>query len=179
MVNDNVEGKFSRPLWFLAYRATTLMVIHIWGPRTSTQEMINHEGQTLRFYPSLRCYIFEREIHGHDTPSQVERVWIEHLGYHSLFLGLNHPLIGHVDNGVLYGPHPQHLPFGRSGCVYIMRDRVGLARDTLADWIRLRVSNLSPPEPAIGGAFDFEHDLWGIRQTPMWIVPRLLGSRLP
>ena len=154
------------------------MWIHIWGQGSTAQETINHGDQTLKVYPSLRCYIFERQAKGSD-PTKDEWVQREHLGYFSLFLGLNHPLIGHVDN--VYGPHPQHLPLGRSGYVYISHDSLDPAvcnlLSTPADWVRLPVSKLPPPEPALAGFFGYKIEPWAIRQTPMWFVPRLIGSR--
>src|SRR4051812_12056093 len=89
----------------------------------------------------------------------------------SLFLGLNLPLIGFVNNDVMHGPHTKHVLFGRLGFVYIASDCLSFGEYMLVDWICLPVSNRSAPEHPIGGADNFSH------HASMWFVPRLLGSR--
>jgi hypothetical protein len=109
----------------------TLLLIHIRGQVSTAPETIIHNGQKLKVFPSLWCYIFEMQPRFWNGGNWVQK---EHLGDNSPFLGLNQPIIGRVDN--VYGPHPPHLPLLRSGCVYISHNSLDFA-PSQADWIRL------------------------------------------
>ena len=101
-INDDADeqGINSRRRWFLAVSHhlnldQSLIWIHIRGSLTTEEDtIISHHGQTVRVYPSLKCYVFLRPTF--DGPEEQLEEWdrIEDLGTCSIFLGLNHPLIG-------------------------------------------------------------------------------------
>jgi len=168
----------SRPRWFLALTfhnggLPKLRWIHIRGQRAPSVVKMSCDGQITSIYPYLQCYVFEREannMNNHDSVDQADWVRIENLEK-SLFLGLNHPIMGHVDEGLLAG---------RTASVYIAGDRLDVTTNVDADWVRVPLSSAMPShmELPFGGCFEYNMAaVWGSStQTPMWIVPRLLDE---
>jgi hypothetical protein len=77
----------------------------------------------------------DEEFQGPDQPSRW--VQVEDLGADSLFLGLNHPLMGNLSEDLDL--------VGKSSWVYISDDRVTLRRRAEADWIGMHISNVRQP----------------------------------
>ena len=143
------------------------------GRRTISQETIAHNGNTLKVYPSLQCYVFDRQIGHRDHLRRFSWHQLDHLRGHSLFLGINHPLFGTINSPL---PEPgQALPVWRTNCVYLAHDRLHNDAEDIHDtsyWVRLHVGGVQP-QNSIGGYIEFNEEAIDMTQTAMWLVPRL------
>ena len=150
VINDDgdadgqLNGRLDYRRWFLALafldhnHYPSLLRIHIRGTLANAKDdTLYFPRRRLTLYPSLRCYVFrmpdlDEEFQGPDEPSGW--VQVEDLGADSLFLGLNHPLMGNLSEDLDL--------VGKSSWVYISDDRLTLRRRAEADWIGLQVSNV-------------------------------------
>jgi hypothetical protein len=115
--HEHEDEQYLPTRWYLAtYFNGSPLLVCIQGIANVTEEagssIVSH-GRTLRTYANFRCRLF-----GMDTSVLAPRAspWfnIDSLGEHSLFLGLNYPMMVKGDPA----PVGTTLPFMRSNSIY-------------------------------------------------------------
>lgn len=164
-------GVFGTSRWFLAcgLGGNNVVWVHTIGQAASEGSPVVHMGRQLQSFPSLRCYVYARNVHLVD-PVEPEWVRQDHLMGSSLFVGINYPFF-------LDAPQPAAgndvgtVPVFRPNCVFAAHSFCNMHPLRGADWCRMPVNQ----GVAIGSALFYDPYLsWGqFYEAPMWFVPTL------
>lgn len=150
----------------------SLLCIHVSGRRKPAMNTEDGHGNTVRWYPGMKCDMYSLDITKHDLRKVkwIKRTRLEEM--ESLFLGLNHPLQGLITN--VHHEHFSPLPVPRRDCVYVSHSRLHDDEDPIqrrADWLRFHLNNETV---AAGGYIKYQgYTEENPPQTPMWIVPHI------
>ena len=178
-----VEDK--RYAWFLARSADgkRLMIIRtvycIEVPRGEQPRDVPYlvNGLNLRCYPPAASYVFEQDPCSAGPAGVIVWRQVNSLGDHSLFLGLNYPIIHNLKGSVYQAPEDALVPFMRKNCVY-----TACARFHRNEYPKILRCNLQADEDEFVGVISLPRDGWlSVRQAPMWFKPSLdiANSALP
>ena len=164
------EGPFSSSRWFLACGLGGYNIVWVRTIGQAIQEgpPIMHMGRELHTYPSLRCYVYGRNVHSID-PVEGDWVRLGDLMGRFLFVGMNYPFFVDVpqSNG---GSAAETVPVSKANCVFASHWRCIQYPLPGADWCRMPLTH----DAAIGSSFFYPQLGWGqYYESPMWFLPTL------
>ena len=134
-------------------------------------------GLNLRCYPPAASYVFEQDPCSAGPAGVIVWRQVNSLGDHSLFLGLNYPIIHNLKGSVYQAPKDPLVPFMRKNCVY-----TACARFHRNEYPKILRCNLQADEDEFVGVISLPRNGWlSVRQAPMWFKPSLdiANSALP
>jgi hypothetical protein len=124
-------------------------------------------GLNLHHYPASAIYIFEQDPFSDGSTGFVVWKQVNNLGDHSLFHGLNYPIIVNLKICECQAPDGTLVPFMQKNCVYTSYRRF---RKTVSPHI-MRF-NLQASEDELVVAISLPRDGWNcVRQVSIWSKP--------
>jgi hypothetical protein len=133
-------------------------------------------GLQLRQYPPVATYVFEQDPISLFVAARAgDFHWrqVNSLGDHSLFLGLNYPIIANLKKRESKAPDGTLVPFMRKNCVY-----TAYRKFLHNQYPKILRCNLQPDEGETVGVISLPRDGWGsVRQAAMWFKPALNIAR--
>ncbi|KAK1698377.1 hypothetical protein QYE76_015074 [Lolium multiflorum] len=130
-------------------------------------------GLQLRQYPPVATYVFE--LDPLSTARAGDFLWrqVNSLSDHSLFLGLNYPIIANLKKRESKAPDGTLVPFMRKNCVYTAYRNIRYNQ-----YPKILRCNLQPDEGETVGVISLPKDGWdSVRQAAMWFKPALNIAR--
>lgn len=130
-------------------------------------------GLQLRQYPPVATYVFE--LDPLSTARAGDFLWrqVNSLSDHSLFLGLNYPIIANLKKRESKAPDGTLVPFMRKNCVYTAYRNIRYNQ-----YPKILRCNLQPDEGETVGVISLPRDGWdNVRQAAMWFKPALNIAR--
>ena len=131
--------------------------------------MLLMAGLQLRQYPPITTYVFERDPIYTSPPGDLVSTQLNSLGDHSLFLGLNYPIMDNLKKREANAPDGTLVPFMRKNCAY-----TAYRRFLCNQYPNILRCNRQPDGGETVGVISLPGDGWAsVPQASMWFKPGL------